>query len=357
MTNDPIFKREHFLKRTVCPILRTFEPKFWPTDLHLIEALCTDDLVSHQELHSRISPPHVPFTYVPTELDVPKFGIVNSCNGLLCVCTTPFNNPIYVCNPITGEYIMLPKPKLNGLFCYHIDEEGKSELYKSNFVISGFGFNPKTNQYKVMRMVELETTKETRYVTVQVLTLGSTSWETIGSIQSWDSIGIRLAKIRAPTIQDASYKKSLYAYLNGAVHWICHSTYNTMFIASFNFENENIVEILPPSQLRYKGKKGVGNMRLGVLNDCLYLTDVDSYVNFKIWLLKDYNDRKMSWTLELVIDNVSLNIWPREQPNEWKEYHDVELKEEAEEAISIAYSKVVLENRSFNDAFTSRHWP
>ncbi|KAE9617884.1 putative F-box domain, galactose oxidase/kelch, beta-propeller, F-box associated interaction [Lupinus albus] len=312
MTNDPIFKREHFSKKTVSPILRTFEPRFWPTDLHLIEAICTDDLVFHQELHSKISPPHVPFTYVPNELNISKFGIVNSCNGLLCICTTPFNNPIYVCNPITGEYIMLPKPKMNpGLFCYQMDEEGKSELYMTNFVVSGFGFNPKTNQYKVMRMMELETTQETRYVTIQVLTLGSTSWETIGSIQSWDSIGLRLEQIGAPIIQEASYKKSFCVYLNGAVHWLCNSTYNTMFIASFNFENENIVEILPPSQLRYQGKQGVGNMRLGVLNDCLYLTDVDSYVNFKIWVLKDYNDPKISWTLHLIIDTISLNIWPR----------------------------------------------
>ncbi|CAL0302892.1 unnamed protein product [Lupinus luteus] len=385
----------------------------------------------HGELHSKISPPHVPVTYGHNELNIPKFGIVNSCNGLLCVCTSPFNNPIYVCNPITGEYIMLPKPKLNpNLFCYYMDEEEKSELYKSNFVVSGFGFNPKTNQYKVMRMMELETTTETRYVTVQVLTLGSTSWETIGSIQSWDSIGVRLAQITGPIIKDASYKKSFCVYLNGSVHWLCNSTYNTMFIASFNFENENIVEILPPSQLRYEGKQGVGNMRLGVLNDCLYLTDVDSYVNFKIWVLKDYNDRKMSWTLDWVIDTVSLNIWPRglyqpikylengdllmfhpsnalvcyspkqkrfryfkihgidsdfemvphspcllpmkdvvrvenpqvqilntrdmeEQPNGWKEYHDVALVEEDERTIHVAYSKIVLENKSFNNAFTS----
>ncbi|CAL0302887.1 unnamed protein product [Lupinus luteus] len=46
-----------------------------------------------------------------------------------------------------------------------------------------------------------------------------------------------------------------------------------------------------------------------------------------------------------------------EQPNEWKEYHDVALVEEDERTIHVAYSKIVLENKSFNNAFTSRHWP
>ncbi|CAL0302890.1 unnamed protein product [Lupinus luteus] len=49
--------------------------------------------------------------------------------------------------------------------------------------------------------------------------------------------------------------------------------------------------------------------------------------------------------------------WNVEQTNEWKEFYNVELVEEDEEAIFDVYSKVVLENRSFNDAFTNRHWP
>ncbi|CAI9090443.1 OLC1v1025219C1 [Oldenlandia corymbosa var. corymbosa] len=38
-----------------------------------------------------------------------KFKIVNSCNGLLCLSDPTRNNPLVVCNPVTGEYLNLPK--------------------------------------------------------------------------------------------------------------------------------------------------------------------------------------------------------------------------------------------------------
>jgi hypothetical protein len=30
---------------------------------------------------------------------------VNSCNGLLCLSKSIMNNPHFICNPITGEFI------------------------------------------------------------------------------------------------------------------------------------------------------------------------------------------------------------------------------------------------------------
>jgi hypothetical protein len=38
-----------------------------------------------------------------------KFGIVNPCEGLLCLSEPKQNNPVVVCNPMTGEFIKLPK--------------------------------------------------------------------------------------------------------------------------------------------------------------------------------------------------------------------------------------------------------
>ncbi|KAE8055777.1 hypothetical protein FH972_012599 [Carpinus fangiana] len=34
-----------------------------------------------------------------------KFGIVNMCEGLLCLSEPKQNNPVVVCNPMTGEFI------------------------------------------------------------------------------------------------------------------------------------------------------------------------------------------------------------------------------------------------------------
>ena len=47
-----------------------------------------------------------------------EFKIVNYCNGLLCLANTIVylcNDPEAVCNPITGEFIYLPRPKITPL--------------------------------------------------------------------------------------------------------------------------------------------------------------------------------------------------------------------------------------------------
>ncbi|XP_026396898.1 F-box protein At3g07870-like [Papaver somniferum] len=63
--------------------------------------------------------------------------IVNSFNGLVCL-KLPFhgvNDPVYIFNPVTTEYINLPRLK-------HI----------SGYVISGFDYHPLSNEYKVVRI-------------------------------------------------------------------------------------------------------------------------------------------------------------------------------------------------------------
>lgn len=73
-----------------------------------------------------------------------KYKIVNSCNGLLCLSEPSRNEPVAVCNPLTGEFINLPKSTCD-------DEDVKSATD------CGLGFSPKSNQYKVIRVFERNT--------------------------------------------------------------------------------------------------------------------------------------------------------------------------------------------------------
>ena len=66
-----------------------------------------------------------------------KYKIVNSYHGLLCLSEPSRNNPVVVCNPVTGEFINFPESSCN-------DEDVK------NFVDCGLGYSPKSNQYKVI---------------------------------------------------------------------------------------------------------------------------------------------------------------------------------------------------------------
>jgi hypothetical protein len=38
-----------------------------------------------------------------------RYVVANSCNGLLCLCDPINKDPLIVCNPITSEFIRLPK--------------------------------------------------------------------------------------------------------------------------------------------------------------------------------------------------------------------------------------------------------
>jgi F-box interacting protein len=64
---------------------------------------------------------------------------VNSCNGLLCLSDPSFGNPLVICNPSTGEFIRLPESTANRT---RVGRQGQA----------AFGFQPKTNEYKVINM-------------------------------------------------------------------------------------------------------------------------------------------------------------------------------------------------------------
>ncbi|XP_026391632.1 F-box protein At3g07870-like [Papaver somniferum] len=87
-------------------------------------------------------PDHVPCRSkkkpVPDHVPV---EIIGSCNGLVCISVLSKKNdtvqdPIYICNPMTREFVYLPKLT--------------DKFSRGDYVVSGFGYHPSTNQYKVV---------------------------------------------------------------------------------------------------------------------------------------------------------------------------------------------------------------
>ncbi|XP_026435495.1 putative F-box protein At1g53550 [Papaver somniferum] len=96
-----------------------------------------------------------------------NFTIVGSCNGL--VCLFDYDDTIIISNPIIKEYVILPKVTPPS----HIDER-----LLSRYMFCGFGYLPKIEEYKVVRMYTL--LKESDSIEVDVYTLGSGSkWRNI----------------------------------------------------------------------------------------------------------------------------------------------------------------------------------
>ncbi|XP_059649194.1 F-box protein At3g07870-like [Cornus florida] len=203
-----------------------------------------------------------------------KFKIVNSCHGFLCLCEPSNNEPVVVCNPIAGEYTNLPVAQKYG-------EKGLAGC--------GFGFSPRTNQYKVIRMICQMIFGESSLTNLrrtEIHTLGTGSWKSIGGCP------------------DPLYGLAFPTYLEGCIHWICIEPRTfPNYIVSFNFDNEQFQSVPPPprksdgtDELSFEA---MSNVSMGVLEGCLCICEASNYIN--IWIMKKYGVQE-SWTKIFSID-------------------------------------------------------
>ncbi|XP_026378261.1 putative F-box protein At1g52490 [Papaver somniferum] len=134
----------------------------------------------------------------PVELE-PLSDMVGSCNGLVCFSVrrkfTVAYDPIYICNPVTEEYVYLPT------FNY---DEPYDDLRVAGSFDCGFGYHRFMDEYKVVRIhgALRDFSKRSQSRKVEVYTLGSGhGWRDKGSIDHllvWDH-GV---------------------CANGAIHWV-----------------------------------------------------------------------------------------------------------------------------------------
>ncbi|KAJ8646828.1 hypothetical protein MRB53_008576 [Persea americana] len=98
---------------------------------------------------------------------VRMFKIVGSCNGLLCLylCNQFACDRVYVCNPVTGEYITLPGATTT------------RTTYLDGFLGIGFGYDLARKEYKVVRLVCQSRPPYTWEA--EIYTLGTDSWRSI----------------------------------------------------------------------------------------------------------------------------------------------------------------------------------
>ncbi|XP_026416168.1 F-box protein At3g07870-like [Papaver somniferum] len=134
----------------------------------------------------------------------PKSCMVGSCNGLVCFgkyyAYSPY--PFLVCNPFTGESVCLPEFNYSEL-------PGSRDISSTRKpygrLVSGFGYCPSTNDYKVVKILYCKEERECGHV--HVYTLGAGKWSYVGFT------GHRCV---------FSYLSGIYA--NGALFWLHQSS-------------------------------------------------------------------------------------------------------------------------------------
>ncbi|XP_042484709.1 F-box protein At3g07870-like, partial [Macadamia integrifolia] len=207
-----------------------------------------------------------------------EFEVVGSCNGLLCLSEPMYYGPRFVCNPVTGEYICLPKPDK------HTDFD----------IVSGFGFDEADNEYKVLRML---------FHSIDLgFGNGTSSFKLEGEVYS-----LSLGKWRH--IGDVPYPlrgKASPAFVNGSLHWMTDE-YGSLnvpeLIVSFDLGREEF-QVVPPPPGFVPGWRS-HRLNLGVLGERLCLFDYSIDRRLEIWVMKKYGV-KGSWTKEYIISRRGL---------------------------------------------------
>ncbi|XP_047941810.1 F-box protein At3g07870-like [Salvia hispanica] len=197
----------------------------------------------------------------------------SSVNGVIFIRDFDHGDLI-LCNPITRDYIKLPRPRLT-------PPKVQDEL--DNF---GFGVSRMTRQYKVVWILSSVGHSENpppganSRNACQVYTVGTGSWRNV-------PFGMQLRFIG----------DNGGVFFNENLHWTVAKTRkgSNRWIACFNLETELFSTFSAP---RPHGRGFLFSRSLCVLRDCLCVSDISKDGCVIIWLMKE-DDR--SWTKIFVI--------------------------------------------------------
>ncbi|KDP30857.1 hypothetical protein JCGZ_13800 [Jatropha curcas] len=207
---------------------------------------------------------------------MPEFDVVGSCNSLLCLVDSLYHDSVYIYNPFSRNSLELPK-SLN-----YLDQE----------VVFGFGYDPRSYKYKIVKIIYYRNghgggggyPRARRLVytqsEVQILTLGDREWRSLGKIA--------YQLVRRPA----------EALVGGRLHWVSRPRrYNPVRrIISFDLADEKFEEVQKPEC----GGLSKRNYHLVVLKGCLSAGVYCNYGRIEIWVMKEYNVKE-SWVKEYSI--------------------------------------------------------
>ncbi|KAL9173351.1 hypothetical protein ABFS82_03G108200 [Erythranthe guttata] len=216
--------------------------------------------------------------YIPvTEFCCNKFmessQLEGSANGLLFLRSIINRNNLYICNPITREYIQLPYAGIFNSF--------------SVLVTYGFGVCKMTGRYKVVRVLQ-ECIRHPDTVDVVRIMKCVCHVHTIGT-GIWRSIA-PCAMLEHDCFSTA---------INGSLHWLVTDLQKGFkLISCFDLETEIFSTFSPPPLMGRSENRT--EFLLVALGGYLCVCDNTCEHEIVIWLMKEYGDEK-SWTRGFVV--------------------------------------------------------
>ncbi|KAL0001177.1 hypothetical protein SO802_014958 [Lithocarpus litseifolius] len=215
-----------------------------------------------------------PDLYEHTRFDFPlsgTFRVVGTCNGLVCFAMK-FTDRFFFWNPLVRKLLILPTPSV-----------GLRTLRFYNPSI-GFGFDSKTNDYKVVRIVSASESESSKVPKVEVYSLATAQWRVVTAVP--------------PTGTAFADKCDPHAFVNGALH--CVASKNNFdneilnFILVFDLGDEVFREIAMPKPL--DNPENVVGVSVSAYRNSLALIQWGvSICCVDIWVMKWYAVAS-SWT-------------------------------------------------------------
>ncbi|XP_059663690.1 F-box protein CPR1-like [Cornus florida] len=244
--------------------------------LLLVRTISRDQNEEHYSLHldNQMFDEYAKFRFPLKSCANYYFRIIGSCNGVICLSDDLFTitNELYLWNPSIQKLMALPTVRVtfksHGLFMQNI----------------GFGFDPSTNDYKVIRIVYLN------YVEippeVDIFTLSTGTWRNISHL------GLSyIIDGRAPQ-----------AFLNEAAHWIASDRRGDLhrrLIVSFHMGDEIFREIMLPdwinAVLSYPPRLRVAKFQESLSLIVELNERLDANNCYGVWVMKEYGVMS-SWT-------------------------------------------------------------
>ncbi|KAM7497889.1 hypothetical protein LguiA_022303 [Lonicera macranthoides] len=216
------------------------------------------------------------------------FSIIGSCNGLLCLTEdiSESASNVFLWNPSIRRYLTLPIPRVT------------SHLYKHLMSVHGFGVDPNTNDYKVVRIsYVLGDIGDIIRPQVEIYKLSALSWIDL----SWDQIRGGLP----PFLCMGEYFRT-QVFMNGQVHWIGYRRIRPSgvccFLLLFDMRREVFSEMELPESLVHETPLSIS---VALLGESLSVMECNICVQLKgctIWIMKEYGS-VWSWSkLYSIID-------------------------------------------------------
>ncbi|KAL3503498.1 hypothetical protein ACH5RR_037947 [Cinchona calisaya] len=239
--------------------------------------------------------------------------LFGSCNGIVCIVEllrclhSNSKDKFYLCNLATRQFLTLPPSPFG---C-------PDEFEDISTTSLGFGFDPSTQDYKLVKFVSyrLKETMALPVPEVQIYNLRTNSWRKLEGVASGPSAIVPGQKFPASILQ--KFPVSILLNRSFILHWLAiNNIYDDAWegILSFDMCTEAFQKIELPSNYTYPGVSGYN---LAVLNDCLAFILYKSRCfqepsllstkhSIDIWVMMDYGIKE-SWVKKYSIHPFSLS--------------------------------------------------